>query len=75
MTRPLLPSGFAFRVSSALGLLGGGASPETKQFSEKFLAENKLKEGVITLASGLQYKILRAGDGDSHPLPNSPCEW
>ena len=52
---------------------GGGASPETKEFSAKFLAENKLKEGVTSLASGLQYKVLRAGDGDSHPLPNSPC--
>ena len=53
--------------------LGGGGSPETKAFSEKFLAENKVKEGVVTLASGLQYKVLRSGHGDSHPLPNSPC--
>jgi len=30
---------------------------------EKFLAENKAKEGVKTTASGLQYKILKAGDG------------
>jgi FKBP-type peptidyl-prolyl cis-trans isomerase len=30
---------------------------------EVFLAENKKKEGVITLPSGLQYKILKAGDG------------
>jgi len=52
---------------------GGGASPESKKFDEKYLAENKLKEGVATLPSGLQYKVLRAGDGDSHPLPNSPC--
>merc|ERR1712086_688363 len=35
---------------------GGGASPEDKDFNEKYLAENKLKEGVVTLASGLQYK-------------------
>jgi FKBP-type peptidyl-prolyl cis-trans isomerase FklB len=28
-----------------------------------FLAENKTKEGVVTLPSGLQYKVLRAGDG------------
>jgi len=28
-----------------------------------FLAENKTKEGVVTLPSGLQYKILKAGDG------------
>jgi len=28
-----------------------------------FLAANKTKEGVVTLASGLQYKILKAGTG------------
>jgi FKBP-type peptidyl-prolyl cis-trans isomerase FklB len=30
---------------------------------EAFLAGNKTKEGVVTLESGLQYKILKAGDG------------
>jgi hypothetical protein len=28
----------------------------------------------VTLASGLQYKVLRAGDGGKHPLANSPCD-
>ena len=46
---------------------------ETKKFSAAFLRENKLKDGVVTLASGLQYKVLRAGNGDRHPLSNSPC--
>ncbi len=32
---------------------------------EAFLAENRTKEGVVTLPSGLQYKILRSGDGAS----------
>lgn len=31
----------------------------------KFLAENKKKEGVITLKSGLQYKVLKKGTGAS----------
>jgi len=31
--------------------------------AEKFLAENKTRPGVITTASGLQYKVLRAGAG------------
>jgi FKBP-type peptidyl-prolyl cis-trans isomerase FklB len=35
---------------------------------EKFLAENKTKEGVVTLPSGLQYQIMKAGDG---PKPAS----
>ena len=41
---------------------------------EKFLAENKNKEGVITLASGMQYKVLRTGDGESRTTarPNTP---
>ncbi len=30
---------------------------------QKFLAENKLKEGVLTTASGLQYKVITMGDG------------
>lgn len=32
---------------------------------EKFLAENKKKEGVKTTASGLQYKVLKEGTGAS----------
>lgn len=34
-----------------------------KEAGEKFLAENKKKEGVVTLPSGLQYKILKEGNG------------
>lgn len=34
-----------------------------KTNGEKFLAENKTKEGVVTLPSGLQYKIIKEGDG------------
>ena len=34
-----------------------------KQAGEKFLAENKQKQGVVTLESGLQYKVIKAGEG------------
>ena len=34
-----------------------------KKTGEAFLAANKSKEGVVTLPSGLQYKILKAGTG------------
>lgn len=34
-----------------------------KTEGENFLAENAKKEGVKTLPSGLQYKVLREGDG------------
>jgi FKBP-type peptidyl-prolyl cis-trans isomerase FklB len=36
---------------------------ENKQVGDKFLAENKTKPGIITLASGLQYKVVQAGSG------------
>ena len=35
---------------------------------QKFLEENAKKEGVITTASGLQYKIIKEGNG---PIPTS----
>lgn len=34
-----------------------------KAEGEKFLEENKQKEGVVALRSGLQYKILKEGNG------------
>ena len=36
---------------------------ENFKAGEAFLAENKTKEGVVTLPSGLQYKVLKAGKG------------
>lgn len=36
---------------------------KAKDAADKFLAENKTKEGVVTTPSGLQYKILTAGNG------------
>lgn len=39
------------------------AGEANKKEGEAFLAANKGKEGVVTLPSGLQYKILKAGNG------------
>ena len=36
---------------------------DTKEIGEKFLEENKLREGVITTESGLQYEVLKMGKG------------
>ena len=36
---------------------------QAKKDNEKFLADNKKKEGVVTLPSGLQYKVIKQGDG------------
>jgi FKBP-type peptidyl-prolyl cis-trans isomerase len=39
------------------------AGAANRKEGEAFLAENKSKEGVVTLPSGLQYKIITAGTG------------
>lgn len=36
---------------------------KNKKEGEAFLAENKKKPGVVTLPSGLQYKVIKAGSG------------
>jgi FKBP-type peptidyl-prolyl cis-trans isomerase len=36
---------------------------KNKRDGEAFLAENKRKEGVVTLPTGLQYKVLKVGEG------------
>lgn len=35
-----------------------------KKAGEKFLAENKKKAGVVTLPSGVQYKVIKEGKGE-----------
>lgn len=53
--------------ASATTTQSGGAdmalASKDKAAGEKFLAENKKKPGVVTLPSGLQYKIIEAGTG------------
>jgi len=39
---------------------------ENKEAGKKYLEENKSKEGVVTLPSGLQYKVIKEGNG---PIP------
>jgi FKBP-type peptidyl-prolyl cis-trans isomerase FklB len=43
-------------------------SEENRKKGAAFLEANKNKEGVVTLASGLQYKILKDGKG---PVPKA----
>lgn len=40
---------------------------------DAYLAENKTKEGVVTLPSGVQYKVLKQGDGPK-PTPSDMVE-
>jgi FKBP-type peptidyl-prolyl cis-trans isomerase len=42
-----------------------------KKEGDAFLAANKAKEGVVTLPSGLQYKILTAGTGPKPALTDT----
>ncbi len=44
------------------------ASGKNQVEGKKFLEENKKRKGVITLASGLQYEIIRPGTG---PVPKA----
>lgn len=39
------------------------AAVENRKREEAFLASNKTGDGVVTLPSGLQYKVLKAGNG------------
>ena len=44
---------------------------DNKAAGEKFLAENKTKEGVKTTPSGLQYKVITEGKG---AIPTDTCK-
>jgi len=48
-------------------------SAEVKAAGAAFLAENKTKEGVIELPSGLQYKVITEGSGEN-PKPEDVVE-
>ena len=48
-------------------------SDKAKEEGEKFLEENKAKEGVVETESGLQYMIVQEGSGIS-PEPNDTVE-
>lgn len=39
--------------------------------ADAFFAENKTKEGVITLPSGLQYKVMESGNGKTPKLSST----
>ncbi len=47
-----------------------------KQAGQQFFAANKAKEGVVTLPSGLQYKILKEGTGPKPAASDTVvCEY
>ena len=46
----------------------GKLAIENLEAGKKFMEENKTKEGVVTLASGLQYQVITEGTGDTPSL-------
>ncbi len=44
---------------------------ENKKKGDDFLAKNKLNKNIKTTASGLQYEVLKAGDGKTKPTASS----
>ncbi|MFC1681765.1 FKBP-type peptidyl-prolyl cis-trans isomerase [Pseudomonadota bacterium] len=46
-------------------LMQADIAQKTKQAGEAFLTENAAKEGVMKTESGLQYKVIEAGEGAS----------
>lgn len=39
--------------------------------SNKFLADNKAKKGIVVLPSGVQYRVIEDGSGTRHPTKDS----
>jgi FKBP-type peptidyl-prolyl cis-trans isomerase FklB len=46
-------------------------SEENKKTGETFLADNAKKEGIVTLANGVQYRVLKKGDGKSPKIDDN----
>ncbi|KAL7553412.1 hypothetical protein ACHAWF_017945 [Thalassiosira exigua] len=51
-------------------LLGVSATDEA---GTAYLEAKSKEEGVVTLPSGLRYKVLEKGEGAFHPMSDSPC--
>jgi len=55
-------------------LLSQQAAAGTNEVGKAYQEEMKGKPGVVTLPSGLMYKVLREGTGEDHPTVDSPCD-
>ncbi|KAL7457266.1 hypothetical protein ACHAWC_011471 [Mediolabrus comicus] len=50
-----------------------GVTAATDEAGTEYLEKKSAEKGVITLPSGLRYKIITKGEGKSHPTVDSPC--
>lgn len=57
-------------IQNYLQNVGEAKFAQNKAMGEAFLSENKLKEGVSTTASGLQFEVVNEGNG-THPTATS----
>jgi FKBP-type peptidyl-prolyl cis-trans isomerase FkpA len=62
--------GFSQRMQAKLQAAAAAAGSKNKTEGDAFLAGNKATKGVFTTASGLQYMVLRQGNG-ARPTPGS----
>lgn len=63
-------------VTEKLKALFESKAAANLQAGQEFLAQNGQREGVVTLASGLQYEIIQAGDGPKPgPTQTVTCHY
>jgi FKBP-type peptidyl-prolyl cis-trans isomerase FklB len=60
---------YNLEMKAKQALLRQQLADKNKKTGAEFLAANKAKEGVVSTASGLQYKVIKAGNGKK-PLDN-----
>ena len=56
------------------GLVLGAPAVDPGPEGRAFLERNRHVKGVVTLESGLQYRVLQQGDGIRHPGPQTRIE-
>mmetsp|Transcript_38607 Transcript_38607/g.46719 ORF Transcript_38607/g.46719 Transcript_38607/m.46719 type:complete len:153 (-) Transcript_38607:242-700(-) len=66
-------SAIALIAAVALVLVVQPVAASNKQ-GQVYLKENGAKEGVTTLPSGLQYRVMKSGNGKPVPNAHTPCE-
>jgi len=54
---------FSRQLQSKQAGMAGKAAASNKVEGERYLAANKTRPGVVTLPSGLQYKVVKQGNG------------
>ncbi|MHC5039658.1 MAG: FKBP-type peptidyl-prolyl cis-trans isomerase N-terminal domain-containing protein, partial [Planctomycetota bacterium] len=59
---------YRLRMTAAPTKRATGPAEENRKAGEAFLAANQKKEGVVVTGSGLQYRILREGNGPKPKL-------